>query len=1091
MRALVTNIYSEYSLLQSTNRIDELVSRAAHLGYEALALTDKHVLYGCVPFFQACQRAGVKPLLGLEVSVSYGEAVVPVQLVAKNEIGYAQLRKFATELGCTSGVQALSLDHFQQGSDACFIFIGERALGRDPSQWWQRWCSLAQTGHAFFAARGAEIDQEGIAFAKEKRLPIIAAPSVRFLCEQDEPVYQLIREMAHDKGENKDELSSCMPSQTQLTALFPEELGVLAHMKEIAVNANVTLKLGVPHLPTYDNLSTTEAMTYLKQQCARGVNVRYGQLTKIVHKRLAQELRVIEEMGYASYFLIVADFVGYARQKGMLVGPGRGSAAGSLVAYVLMITDVDPLAHGLMFERFLNRARATLPDIDIDFPDYRREEIIAYVRRRFGKEKTAQIVTFGTFAARAAIRAVGKAQKLPDEWVGKIAKAIVPASLTIQEAVEKGIFRQYECRALDELLYFARQIEGLPRHVSVHAAGVIIDDRPLVQTVALQKTEDGQLITQADMYSLNELGLMKFDLLGLRNLTLLEQVCRNIEAMTAKKMRVTTIPLNDQKTFAMLREGRSTGVFQLESTGMRQTLKQLGPTEFADIVATSALYRPGPMEVIPTYIAGKKNPAAVTYIHEDIAPILSSTYGVIVYQEQIMQLVQVIGRYTLGEADIFRRAVSKKQQKVMEEQRGEFIRRAQENGYSEAVSCEVFAFIERFARYGFVKSHAVAYSFISYWLAYLKVHYTPAFYAALLSSVWQNHAKLYAYINEAKRDGLKILPPSVHESDAFFTVQGSAIRFGLLPIAGVSKPVVSEIISCRKKKRFEDLFDFYARMPTKVATTRVVEALIKSGAFDEFEQPREVLLANMEKAETFVKQLRSFEKSSAGLFTLRPMSPGYTTDVELDDRDYLSDEREVLGFYLSGHPLENEQEKLERFDRVMLRSCRPSRETVRIAAWIRLVRQITTKSHTKMAFVQMSDESDEGEAVIFPTEWEKFRHLFVPHALLFMEGVLEERKGKKQFVVQKALDITLIEAVRPTHTLYIRLPQALDTPTRFSDMTYILQRDQGTTPVILYREQEGKPRQLEDIYRVAPKEGTLRLLKQMLGEKNVVLQKSE
>lgn len=1094
MDALITNVYSEYSLLQSTNRVDELVQAAKEAGYTALSLTDRHVLYGAVPFFQSCRKAGLKPLLGLEVTVRLDEEIIPVRVVAKNEEGYRQLVAHSTSLGFQTKQAAIELETWKANSTACFVFIPKEAFVAAKGNWLHFWERLAGGLEAFIELAGGESDHELIQFANAHQIPCVAAPPTRFLRKEDAPVYQLVRAIGAGTTTTHLELEEGwqrwhLPTANSLKERFPEK--ALLQARALAEKVEPYLPEEKPRIPSYDGLTVEQADKRLETLCRQGLKARYKAVSVEAERRLEHELAIIAERGYSSYFLIVADFVGYAKKSGILTGPGRGSSASSIVAYTLFITDVDPLAHDLLFERFLNPERASLPDIDVDFPDYRRDEVIAYVRERFGHDRVAQVLTFGTFAARAAIRDVGKALSIRHTFVDRVAKSLTPASLSLNEAQEKGVFKGLESPELDELLFFAKQIEGLPRHASTHAAGVIISDKPLNNKTALQLGIDGHAVTQADMDSLARLGLVKFDFLGLRNLTLLERMLKVIEQEEGVALNLQHIPLNDKATFQLLQQGKSTGIFQLESAGMRQVLKQLQPSQFEDIVATSALYRPGPMAFIPEYIRGKHGHTQAIVPHESLRPIVEPTFGVLVYQEQIMQVVQATANYSLAEADLFRRAISKKQHDVIIQEKQQFIHRAVENGFLPEEAEAIFSLIERFANYGFPKSHATAYSFISYWLAYLRVHFPAAFFAALFSSVWQNHEKLYSYINEAKKEGIRVLPPSVCKSGLLFELENGQIRFGLLPISGVNVQAVNEIISKRRKNSDSNLFMFYAHVASTAVNKRVMEALIKAGALDEFGQSRATLLGNLDKAEAFVEQVRSFKASSGGLFTIKPAVPAYLDVTPSTKMEDLEGEREVLGFYLSGHPIENELERLAPFGRIPLAECIPSRKPVRIAGMVIDVKKIVTKKGEAMAFLTLSDESGECSCVAFPQAWKVYEGLFAPHALVFLEGVLEERQGKTQFIIHKAADVLQLNKNKKKQTLYIRLTADKDQPTRLSDLKYVLSQDVGSTQVILYREKEQARTRLADEYSVAPTRKTLQLLKQMFGEENIVLKSDE
>ncbi|GAF15950.1 LOW QUALITY PROTEIN: DNA polymerase III alpha subunit [Bacillus sp. JCM 19046] len=1083
MQALLSNIYSEYSLLQSINRIEEFVAYAKQNGYSSLGLTDRNVLYGAVPFIKLVKR-GLSQLSALNATMA-GDQRVPVRLLAKSKAGYRQLVAISSKINLDPKNQGINLDFFQQETTECVVCLFKDSF-YSAKNWSKRWQALTSGATGVIELSGDD-DYQLIQFAKAFQLTCIAAPPIRFLQKGNSIVYRLVR--AIDAGSSLEHISvddgmesAYLLSIQELQQSFSTE--VLEATNKLAKEIETELPLNEPHIPSYDSLSEEEADAKLKEECEVGLTKRYGEdPTEQQHNRLKKELHVIAEMGYSSYFLIVADFMRYAKEQGILTGPGRGSSASSIVAFTLFITDVDPLKHDLLFERFLNPERISLPDIDIDFPDYRRDEMIQYVKERFGRDKVAQVLTFGTFAGKAAIRDAGKALSLKSSFVDQVAKSLTPASLPLIEAIEKGLFKSLKSPELDQLLFFARQLEGLPRHVSTHAAGVIISDAPLQNKVALQHGSDQVPITQADMNSLEALGLVKFDFLGLRNLTLLEQILQLIYRQTGQSIDLQSIPFDDEPTFRLLQAGKSTGIFQLESAGMRSVLKQLKPTHFGDIVATSALYRPGPMDFIPEYIKGKAQPKDYYSANEEINKILKPTLGVVVYQEQIIKLLQVSAGYSLAEADVYRRAITKKRPSVMNED--QFVTRAVQNGLQKEEAAFIFSLIERFANYGFPKSHATAYSFISYWLAYLRVHYAAAFFAALCSSSWQSHSKLYAYLYEARREGIRVLPPSVFKSDALFTLEGEAIRFGLLPIARVNLQAVQLLKSVRTEED-ENLFSFYARVNAVAINQNVLESFIKAGALDEWNQPRSVLLANLDKAKAFADQVMDFKESAGDLFTIKPATPNYIAVKPSSKIEELEWEKEVLGFYLTGHPIENEQERLVQFGRTKLADSRPSRKKFGLLRCY-LMKKYRLKKEKRWLSLRLVDESDECSCVAFPQVWKAYESVLQDHALVFLEGFMEERTGKKQFIVQKAIDIKQVGQGQTQQALYVRMKANLDTPTKLSDLKYILSLDSGVTPVILHREREKTTKRLADEYSVAPSRKTIQLLSQLFGKENVVL----
>lgn len=1088
LSTLLSNIYSEHSLLKSGLTIKAYVQQAKQLGYKNIALTDYHTLSGVYPFIKECEAAGLKPLIGIECTVLVKDVRIVVRLLAKNEQGYQQLIEISSVIGLSKD-KGISYEQFQLYSTECIIFLSEQSFIQ-AKDWYKRWLALTSHSEGRLEVRGVQ-DYQLVEFADAHHLLCVAAPPVRFKEEEDFSLYRLIRAIGtgttvdHVVIEKELEDGYLLRLDKRAESFSK---AMLRETDQIAERVEAFSLFHEPIIPSYDGLSREDANQLLYKKAYQGMLRRYDdQPTEEAVERLQKELDVINELGFSSYFLIVADFMQFAHQSAILTGPGRGSSASSLVAYSLFITDVDPLKHGLLFERFLNPERLSLPDIDIDFPDYRRDDVIQYVRERFGEDRVAQVLTFGTFAARASIRDAGKALGLNSSFVDRVAKAM-EASLTLEQAESKGVFANFESTDLHTLLLYAKQLEGMLRHESTHAAGVIISDRPLKEKVALQYGSDDRIITQADMESLDALGYVKFDFLGLRNLTLLEQMLHMIKQSTGQHIDLRSIPFDDDKTFALLQEGNSTGIFQLESDGMRRVLKQLKPSSFNDIVATTSLYRPGPMAFIPDYIQRKHERKTKFSKHEAINRVLQSTFGVIVYQEQIIQLIQISAGYSLAEADVFRRAISKKQRELMN--KDAFVERSIERGYTKEEAENLFSLIEKFANYGFPKSHATAYSMISYWLSYLRVHYQKAFFAALCSANWQDHQKLYNYIYEARKAGVDVLPPSVTKSDVLFTVEDQGIRFGLLPISMVTRRVVEKIKE-GSNESFADFFAFVANVYSPAVNQQILTALVKSGACDLFGISRAVLLANVDKAIAFAKQIEDFKQSAGGLFTINPVTPSYIEIEPSTKMEELSWEREVLGFYFSGHPIENVKERLSQRKRTTLLDATPSRKEILIAVLVKSVRKITTKKGKAMAFFVGSDETEECDCVVFPNVWQEIEQVLTEGSLVLLNGVVEEREGKKQFIVQQAKDIKQLPTSVRKKSMSIHIDIEQDTPTKLSDLKYILSRDRGTTSVTLYRKKNQSKIKLPDKYAVEPSKRTLLLLKRLFGEGNVHVEEED
>ncbi|HJV31491.1 MAG TPA: DNA polymerase III subunit alpha, partial [Bacillales bacterium] len=789
------------------------------------------------------------------------------------------------------------------------------------------------------------------------------------------------------------------------------------------------------------------------------------------------------------------DFMKFAREKGILTGPGRGSAAGSLVAYVLNITDVDPIEHHLLFERFLNPERISMPDIDIDFPDQRREEMIEYVASKYGELHVAQIITFGTLAAKAALRDVGRVFGLNSKELDHLSR-LVPSQLGINLSMalkESEQLRAYvnETPLNQRLFETALKLEGLPRHTSTHAAGVVISEKPLVDLVPIQEGHNHVYLTQYSMEHLEELGLLKMDFLGLRNLTLIESILKSITFQKGKKVDIQTIPLNDQKTFELLSKGETTGIFQLESEGMRKVLMKLKPTNFEDIVAVNALYRPGPMENIPLFIDRKNGRKPIEYPHSDLMPILQNTYGVIVYQEQIMQIASKIAGFTLGEADLLRRAVGKKKKEVLDMERGHFVQGAIQKGYREPLANELYDLIVKFANYGFNRSHAVAYSIIAYQLAYLKTHYPVEFMAGLLTSAIGNDTRIAQYIREAKQMEIVILPPSINESSFPFRVENGSIRYSLAAIKGVGAVALREIFQSRKTKPFEDLFDFCMRVSSKAMNRKTLEFLVHSGSFDEFGEDRSVLLASLDVAIEHAQLVKPDSAEQFEFFMEEELllKPKYVQVDPIRMEDKLSFEKEALGLYLTNHPVNVYEHVLKKKGIMPLFNSTAEGIRATVCIYVTAIKKIRTKRGDSMAFLMISDSSGELEAVVFPDAYKKYSTLLEQGSIAVIEGKTEERDGKHQFIIQKVISIeTLLKEDKIKNSLlFLKIIKGKHDPGSLKQLEQILKEHKGETGVVLHYESTGKTVKLDIGHNTKVDQRLLRKLEKLLGIGNVIL----
>jgi DNA polymerase-3 subunit alpha len=945
------------------------------------------------------------------------------------------------------------------------------------------------------------MNMEVLSISKRYHIPLAAMNETYYTNREDSKAHHILLCIKHGAKE-RESGSIALPtdeyylkSADEMEERFEYEKEAVHNTEKIARSCQLDLELGIPMLPKYPLPDGISAYEYLKERCMEGAKERYRELTHSVIDRIDYELSVIQRMKFEDYFLVVWDFMKFAHESGMITGPGRGSAAGSIIAFVLKITSVDPLEHGLLFERFLNPERVSMPDIDIDFPDTRREEVLKYVAAKYGSEHVAQIITFGTLAAKAAVRDAGRVMDTPGEVVDKTAK-LIPSrpGITLNAALKEsyGFEKAYsEDEGVRKLVDVAMTLEGLPRHASTHAAGVVISSDPLSDHVPLQEGHGGIPLTQYSMEWLEEAGLLKMDFLGLRNLSLIEEIITSVHNRTGFKVHLSEIPFDDTKTFELLGTGDTTGVFQLESDGMRRVLQKLKPTEFEDIVAVNALYRPGPMQNIPEYIEGKHGMKKVSYLHPDLEPILSSTYGVIVYQEQIMQIASKAAGFTLGEADLLRRAVGKKKRDILIRERAHFVEGCLMKGYSSETAEALYDLIVRFADYGFNRSHAVAYSVIAYQLAYLKANYPLDFMAALLSSVIGNPDKTSAYIKESRHKGIPVLPPCVRNSGIAFRAEKDAVRFGLLSIKNAGLQAIRHIEEMNSEKAFDDLFDLCARCSLKKVNKRTLESLIFAGALDCFGIERSTLLATLDSALEYGEKVQSLqEQEQYMLFGDKEgiPKPGYVEVPPLKENERLNFEQEALGFYFSSHPVERYRRLLDEWNSLKVQSLLQleSRQEARAGIMIDKVRVIKTKKGDMMAFIACSDETGETEAVAFPEAYKAYHSFLVKGELLFVEGTVEKRNDSGQLLIRKVMPLAKLphKKAGTTSVLYVKFSSGREERT-LSAAAEILSSSQGKTPVILYDEQTGKKVQLKQT--VKADRSLIEELQAITGEENVIL----
>ncbi|MEO4051946.1 DNA polymerase III subunit alpha [Solibacillus sp. CAU 1738] len=1013
-------IRTSADLLKSTIRIEALIPFLQQQKAEACAIVNSK-LYGLLPFWHAMKEANIHPVIGLTVRVQFSEDVhLPVILYAQNNEGYAHLLKISSSIAIRKEetLPFRWLAGYASGCIAVLPLLDEQAIWLLHTNEPHAHDLKALFGNRLFVGisrKGQPEVEEGLAINLSEKIacPIMAIHESTFLEENDHFAYEVAR--AIDTGVKIGEsLSYKSQHQYVLTndrwqQYFSDRLEWLQQTRQVLISCQVTLEISNTYMPRFPVEPGQTAEQLLSSHVLSGLHSRLGeQIPQVYMERMQYELGVICSMGYADYFLIVEDFMRFAKESNILTGPGRGSSASSLVAYALQITQVDPLQYDLLFERFLNPQRVSLPDIDIDFVDTRRQEVIQYVAKKYGKQYVAQIITIGTLSAKAVARDVARMFNFDSETLEKISKMIPnKQGTTLQDAYAQS--EKLRAWIIEEPMrgrWFetALKLEGLPRNSSTHAAGVVLSPVPLVEVVPIEDGHDDIYLTQWPMQEVEQSGLLKMDFLGLRNLTILEQMRNSIQFTHQIAIDFNKIPFQDDNTFALLQAGDTSGIFQLESDGMRQALREIKPTQFLDIVAVNALYRPGPMDFIPVYARRKHRQEPVIMPHAALEPILRETYGVIVYQEQIMRIANVLAGFSIGEADLLRRAVSKKKREVLEQQRVNFIAGAKKQGYDEKTADEVYELIVRFADYGFPKSHAVAYSVISYQMAYLKANFPVNFYAALLTNATGNHEKLAQILMEAKMKGIVILPPSIQKSGRHFKVENGQIRFSLSAIKNVPQPFLQKLMAVRdvRNEPFEDIFDLAISLSAAVFNRKVIEPLIKAGALDDFGKDRGVLLATIEAALKQAEIVRPNEDED--LFSASVLAFGKPKHVQVEpipEKMKLQFEKDVLGFYLSEHPLSKVRKTMQPAVTTQHLKQIRANSYIKFLGIVEDIRVIRTKKGEQMAFVELQDEFGSLSATLFPKEFETVKQGLAVDSFAFVEGYVETRFGKLQLKVKQ------------------------------------------------------------------------------------------
>ena len=1139
------HVHTEYSLLDGSNKIKEYVDRVKALGMDSAAITDHGVMYGVIDFYRAARAAGINPILGCEVYVAPGsrfdreagsgdDRYYHLVLLAENNQGYSNLMKIVSK-GFVEGfyykprVDLSLLEKYHEGIialSACLAGEVARFLTRgmyeDAKKAALRYQDIFGKGNFFLELQDhgipeqQNVNQQLLKMHRETGIELVATNDVHYTLAEDAQPHDVLlclqtgKKLADEDRMRYEGGQYYVKSPEEMERLFPYAPEALENTHKIAQRCHVEIEFGVTKLPKFDVPEGYTSREYLNELCFRGLEERYQPVTEELKERLNYELSTIRNMGYVDYFLIVWDFIKYARDHDIMVGPGRGSAAGSLVAYTLGITQLDPIRYDLLFERFLNPERVSMPDIDVDFCFERRQEVIDYVRRKYGDDCVVQIVTFGTLAARGVIRDVGRVMDLPYAQVDTIAKMIPQElNITIDKALQMNpeLKKVYEDqKEIHDLIDTAKRLEGLPRHTSMHAAGVVISQKDVSEYVPLSRASDGSIVTQFTMTTLEELGLLKMDFLGLRTLTVIQNAVHLIEQDAGVKLDMQHIDYNDKKVLDSLGTGRSDGVFQLESAGMKNFMKELKPQSLEDVIAGISLYRPGPMDFIPQYIRGKNRPDTIKYDCPQLEPILKPTYGCIVYQEQVMQIVRNLAGYTLGRSDLVRRAMSKKKAAVMEKERQNFVYGNEEegvpgciaNGISEQTANKIYDDMIDFAKYAFNKSHAAAYAVVSYQTAFLKYYYPVEFMAALMTSVIEMPTKVAEYIQVCRQMNIKILPPDVNRGAYGFSVDNGAIRYGLSAIKSVGRPVINALVEEREVNgEYRSLKNFIERL-TGTVNKRAIENFIKAGALDCLEgNRRQKMLVYSQIVDSIAQEKKNSFAGQMSLFDLvsdeeKKEYEIRMPDVEEYDKEMiLAFEKDVLGIYLSGHPLERYRNIMEKMISAKTTDFQPDEESgipkvydgqkVIIGGMITEKTIKYTRNNKVMAFLTVEDLLGTVEIVVFPRDYEKWQSMLNEDARVFVQGRVNAEDDKPSKLI--------LEKVRAfedmPQELWIQFKDKAEYAEKEQELLETLKGYAGVSAVVIYLKDVNAMKRLPAGYHARISDSLTGELRKKYGESNV------
>ncbi|HSX43681.1 MAG TPA: DNA polymerase III subunit alpha [Candidatus Saccharimonadales bacterium] len=1186
--------HTQYSLLDGLTKIPALIDGVKNMGMEAVAITDHGTLSGAIEFYKTATSENIKPIIGMETYVaprshtdkdpSKDKTPFHLTLLAMNNVGYQNLMRLSTIANLEGFYYRPRVDHemLETYNDGLIVLSGciggeigdalkqdQYAQAKQVAMWYKKvlgdryYLEVQDHGHSSHPKvwdEQVKVNEQIFQLGKELDIPCVVTCDAHYLRHEDQEAHEIL--LCVQTGSFLSDEKRMTLKDFELHVTNPKEIikrwgkehpEVIQNSRAIADRCEVTLELGQILIPKFTVPRGETERSYLEKLVYQGLAWRYGgvgedkaakldidtakkKLTKEVIERATYELATMNSMGFNGYFLIVQDFINWGKDRGIIFGPGRGSAAGSIVAYAIRITEIEPLSYNLMFERFLNPSRISMPDIDIDIQDTRRDEVIQYCIDKYGKDRVANIVTFGRMAARNAVRDVSRVLQVPYAEADRLAKMIPPPVQGRHILLEKSIKenselkREYRSNPTAKRVFdLAIQLEGTIRSHGVHAAGVVIAPDEIVHYVPLEMAQKGVVATQYSMGPIEDLGLLKIDFLGLSNLTVIKNALRIVKKVFGKDIELSTIPIDDTKTFELLQRADTTGVFQLESSGMKRYLKQLRPTLFEDIIAMGALYRPGPMSEIPRFIEGKNNPASIQYLHKSLEPILSDTYGVMVYQEQIIKLLQLVAGYTPGEADLIRKAIGKKKRDIMQAEEPRFIEGCIKQGLTASNAHKLWSQIQPFADYSFNRAHATCYAQISYWTAYLKAHYPEAFMAALMTSDFDNIDRLAIEINECKHIGIQVLPPDVNESFVEFAVvpKSRQIRFGMAAIKNVGTGAVEEILRARQEGRFKSLEDFLSKVNSRVVNRKTIESLIKSGAFDNFAD-RSQLLHNIDVLMAYGQRLQKEREGGqtdlfgASLDDTNALAPRLVIDtdgVPHSQREQLQWERDLLGIYLSQHPLQAYEAYLRlKTNGIDSITAQQAGHSITVGGAISEVREITTKNGQKMAFIKLADMNSEIELVLFPKTYDATNGIWERDRVVIVKGQVSTRGrdgtdgNEPKLMVNEAREVTFEEISQiqdeeatqlasvtaqtivaiPHNTdmisqrLYIRLPSSKDQKV-LTMLKQTIDQHQGDTEVVLVLGADEQKQAIKLPLGISSSQEALEELETLVGKPNIKL----